>query len=214
METRESSEAAMGLSNQCKRWLTSLGLIVLTMVLSGCSNVFSAQLTRYQQWPEQTVGAYYWIAPDATQQNNLQFQTYADTVRAAMGSAGLVEAQSQAQARFIVHMDYVSQEKQGWRQETVDPFFYSGAYGRGFGLAYPWMSGQMVQSVPVVFTEYRLSVRLDDQNQQGREVYRASATTRGQTGQQGAVMPYLARALFDQFPGRNGQEIQVRYPLN
>ncbi|MGB6242023.1 MAG: DUF4136 domain-containing protein [Castellaniella sp.] len=195
------------------RW----GLVVAVMALSGCASVFSAQVTRYQQWPGQTQGAHYWIQPDAAQHNNLQFQSFADTVRAALGPTGLVEAQSLAQARFIVHMDYGTRQEQEWRQRMVDPYFYGGFPGPGFGYYGDawgaWGPGPVIETVPVVVSRLYLSVRIDDQTQQGREVYRATAVTTGRDAQLNAAMPYLARALFDRFPGRNGQVVQVRYPL-
>ncbi len=196
-----------------RRWL---GLVFVMAALSGCASVFSAQVTRYQQWPDQTQGARYWIEPDAAQQNNLQFQSFADAVRAALGPTGLVEAQSRAQARFIVRMDYGSQQEQEWRQRMVDPYFYGGFPGPGFGY-HPywgaWGPGPVIETVPVVVSRLHLSVRIDDKNEQGKEVYRATAVAAGRDSQLGAAMPYLARALFDHFPGRNGQVVQVRYPL-
>lgn len=195
------------------RCLIGAGLACSLMVLGGCAHVFSAQLDRYQQWPMHTMGAYYWIVPTETQKNNLQFQASADTVRAAIGATGLVEAQSQAQARFMVHIDYDSRQEQIWRQQTVDPYFYAGNYGHGFGFHHVWGYGPVVNSIPVTMTRLSLSVRIDDQAEQGREVYRATASTIGGPAQQTAAMPYLARALFDHFPGHNGQVVEVRYPI-
>jgi len=196
-----------------RRWL---GPMFVMVALGGCASVFSAQVTRYQQWPDQTQGARYWIEPDAAQQNNLQFQTFADTVRAALGPTGLVEAQSLAQARFVVHMDYGSRQERSWRQRMVDPYFYGGFPGPGFGYYRHWGvwgPGPVIETVPVVISRLHLSVRIDDKGQQGQEVYRATAEAQGRDDQMGAAMPYLARALFDRFPGRNGQIVQVRYPL-
>lgn len=198
------------------RWLS---LVCLGIALGGCASVFSAQVTRYQQWPADSQGARYWIEPDAAQQNNLQFQSFADTVRAALGPTGLVEAQSSSQARFTVHIDYGSHQEQAWRQRLVDPYFYGGFPGPGFGFGYRhywgggWGPGPVVETVPVVVNQLQLSVRIDDRSQQGREVYRATAVTTAGEDQMGAAMPYLARAVFDRFPGRNGQVVRVKYPL-
>lgn len=188
------------------RWAVGL---FLALSVGGCASVFSAQVSRYQQWPQGTDGASYWIAPDAQQQNNLQFQTYADSVRAALGPTGLVEAPDQAQARFIVHMEYSSPRQRVWEQRPVDPYFYPGPYYRRWG----WGYGPVMENVAVDVYRMTLSVRIDDQSQQGREVYRATAEAGSRRDQLGAAMPYLARALFDRFPGRNGETIQVRYPL-
>lgn len=192
------------------RWV--LGLL-LALSLGGCASVFSAQVTRYEQWPSGTEGAQYWIQPDASQRNNLQFETYADSLRAAMGSTGLVEAASETQARFIVHMEYASPRDRVWEPRFVDPYFYGGFYGPYPGFYRPWgFYGPAVQDVPSDVYRLTLSVRLDDQSQGGREVYRATSVAISRQAQLGKAMPYLARALFDGFPGRNGQTIQVRYP--
>ena len=188
------------------RWLLAL---FLALSLGGCASVFSAQVSRYQQWPQNTVGAFYWIEPDAAQQNNLQFQTYADSVRAALGSTGLVEATNAAQARFVVHIDYSSPRERVWEQRPVDPYFGPGPFYR----PWRWGYGPAVETVMVDVYRLTLFVKIDDRSQNGQEVYRATAVAASGRDQLGAAMPYLARALFDQFPGRNGEVIQVRYPL-
>ncbi|CAM5191073.1 hypothetical protein CDEF62S_06017 [Castellaniella defragrans] len=189
------------------RWLLA---VFLALSLGGCASVFSAQVSRYQQWPQGTEGATYWIEPDGAQRNNLQFETYADTVRAALGPTGLVEASSAGQARFVVHMEYSSPRERVWTQRPVDPYFGPGPFYRPWRWGY---YGPMVEDVIVDVYRMTLSVRIDDRSQQGREVYRATAIATSGRDQLGAAMPYLARALFDQFPGRNGEVIQVRYPL-
>ena len=70
-----------------------------------------------------------------------------------------------------------------------------------------------LQNVAVDVYRLTLSVRIDDRTQQGREVYRATAVASSRQDQLSAAMPYLARALFDRFPGRNGQVVEVRYPV-
>jgi len=213
MEDTMKGSTAMTAGRRWGRWLCALWL---GMMLGGCASVFSAQVTRYQQWPEQTVGAYYWIEPDEAQRNNLQFQTYADAVRAALGPTGLVEAQSENAARFTVHIEYASPREREWHQEFVDPYMYPGFYGPYMGFHYPrwaWGMGPTLQTVPVDVYRLTLTVRIQDRTQQGREVYRATAVASSQDDQLGAAMPYLARALFDRFPGGNGQVIEVRYPV-
>ncbi len=196
------------------RWLTGLLLFVS---LGGCASVFSAQVSRYQQWPADAAGASYWIEADAAQQNNLQFETFSDSVRAALGPTGLVEASTISHARFIVHMDYSSPRERIVESRPVDPYFYPGPfYGpwhRGYGYGYGYGFGPMVQDVAVVVYRPTLAVRIDDQAQNGREVYRATALATTRRDQLGAAMPYLARAIFDRFPGRNGEVIRVQYPL-
>lgn len=199
-----------------RAWMRLFSGLCLALMLGGCASVFSAQVTRYQQWPENTLGATYWIEADESQRNNLQFQNYADTVRAALGPTGLVEASSAGAARFAVHIEYASSREREWRQEFVDPYMYPGFYGPYLGFHHPhwaWGMGPAIQTVAVDVYRLTLSVRIDDRTQRGREVYRATAVASSREDQLGAAMPYLARALFDRFPGRNGQVVEVRYPV-
>lgn len=179
----------------------------LALLLAGCTTVFSAQVSRFEQWPADAAGASYWVEADAAQQNNLQFETYADTVRAALGPTGLVEATERAQARFIVHLAYSSPQERIWEQRPVDPYFYPGPFYR------PWGFAPGFETVAVDIYRLTLSIRIDDQSQQGREVYRATAWSGSRSDRLTAAMPYLARALFDRFPGRNGEVVQVRLPM-
>jgi hypothetical protein len=188
------------------RWL--LG-VFLALSLGGCASVFSAQVSRFQQWPSDAAGASYWIEPDAAQRNNLQFQTYADSVRAALGPTGLVEAADESQARFTVHLDYSSPRERVWEQYPVDPYYGPGPFYR----PWRWGYGPAVGYAAVDIYRLTLSVRIDDRSQHGHEVFRATAQAGSPRDQLGAAMPYLARALFDHFPGRNGEVIQVRYPV-
>ncbi len=209
-------DGGLGGMQRGRGWIRWFSGLCLALLLGGCASVFSAQVTRYQQWPENAQGASYWIATDETQRNNLQFQTYADTVRAALGPTGLVEAHAEAQARFTVHIEYGSPREREWRQEFVDPYMYPGFYGPYVGFHHPrwaWGMGPAIQTVAVDVYRMTLSVRINDRTQQGREVYRATAVASSRQDQLDAAMPYLARAIFDRFPGRNGQVVEVRYPV-
>ena len=190
-------------------------LLCLLLVLGGCASGFTAQITRYQQWPGQTIDARYWIEPDSGQRNNLQFESFADAVRGAIGPTGLVQAQSAAQARFIVHLEYAGTREQRWEQRAVDPYAYGGFYG-SMGYYHPWGMwgyGPVIETVPVERYRLSLTVRIDDRDRQSREVYRATAETISRSDNLAAAMPFLARAVFDRFPGANGEVVRVRYPL-
>lgn len=189
-------------------------------LLCGCAATFSAEVTRYQQWPADAGGAAYHIVATEQDRQNLQFQTYSDMLRAAIGVTGLVEASQADDARFDVRMEYGSPATRAWVSRPVDPFYYSGGfYGFGgpyFGMYRPWGGwafGPPVENVPVDLYRHTLTVTIQDRQRAGHEVYRASAVSLGQSDNLTVVMPYLARAIFDGFPGRHAQVIEVRYPL-
>ena len=194
-----------------------LGALLALSLLVGCASSLSAQLTRYQQWPGNTVGATYRIAATDAQKGNLQFSAYSDMVRAAIGPTGMVEARGDAPARFDLSLEYGNPTEQIWVQRNPDPFYGGyGYYRRPFGWGFsPWYGWpyEPVENVPVeVFRNY-LTVVIHDRDHGGREVYRATARNTSRGDNLTAVMPYLARAVFDHFPGGNGQVVEVKYDL-
>jgi hypothetical protein len=68
--------------------------------------------------------------------------------------------------------------------------------------------------VPVQVIKNSLSLRITDRTQNNKEVYRSSAVNVSEEETLVQTMPYLARALFDGFPGNNGQVRTVNYERN
>lgn len=198
-------------------WMLAAGLAVL----AGCASSLSARVTSYQQWPGDAAGASYRIVAGNTQANSLEFDAFADMVRAAMGPTGLVEAVKGQPARFDVQIAYGNPVEQRWVQRQNDPFmdgwgmspFFGGVYGRGWGWHSGIFMGPSVVNVPVQVYRNTLTVTIYDTEHQGTEVYKSSAVSASETENLAAVMPYLAQAVFDGFPGNNGQVRDIRYDL-
>ncbi len=198
-------------------WL--MWLAAAALLLSGCASTLSARVTTYQQWPVGVQGEYYRILPSGNQAGNLQFSAYADMLRAAIGATGLREAPYGSEPRFEVRLEYGNPVKQGWVQRYEDPFFYPGwpAFGGYYGGWGGWGGGifyaPRVVNVPVEIYRNTLTVVISDRTMQGREVYRATAVHSSQSDSLDEVMPYLMQAIFDDFPGNNGQTKVVKYEL-
>lgn len=193
-------------------------LAAITLV-TGCASTLSARVTSFQKWPADSQGATYAIVTAAGQENNLEFQSIADMVRANIGPIGLVEAPSASASRFAVHIQYDNPTSRTYVQRYADPYLYD---GWGFGPAFGWYGGYRswggaiyfpppVATVPVVVYKNTLTVVIDDKSQGGKEVYRSSAINVSTDDNLLQAMPYLARAVFDGFPGNNGQVREVEY---
>ena len=104
------------------------------MLLSGCAApTVAARVTSFQQWPAGVEGQSYQFVPaDASQTNNLEYQSFQDMVRAGIGATGLVEAQAGAKPRFDVSFTYGTSQTQVMVRRPYDPGFYGG-YGYGHG---------------------------------------------------------------------------------
>lgn len=200
--------------------LHSCALLASAILVAGCASTLSARVTSYQQWPADASGASYRIVPSTTQVNNLEFQAISDMIRASIGPTGLVEARGGVRPRFDVHISYENPTSRAWVQRYNDPYFYDGwGFGPAFGGYYGgyrgWGGGIYVSpgasSVPVDIYKNTLTVIINDNQNNNAEVYRSSAVNTSSTDNLLDVMPYLAQAVFDGFPGNNGQVRQVEY---
>jgi len=211
----ECFTAACRVSVQALRFLL-LGLLI--SVLAGCAGSLTAKVTTFQQWPSDAAGASYRLSPVKGKANDIEYLAYADMVRAAMGPTGLVEVRPGMPARFAIELAYENPVEQGWARRYADDFYPHGwGFAPYFGGYYGWGGFYVmprVITVPIEYYRNTLTVFIRDNQQGGKEVYRATAVHEGgQADDLIHVMPYLARAIFDEFPGNNGQLRKVRYEL-
>lgn len=203
----------------CNTW--RLWAVAALLALGGCASTLSARVTTYQQWPVGTQGEYYRIVAAPQQAGNLQFGAFSDMLRAAIGPTGLREAVAGVEPRFDVRMEYGTEFRQTWVQRYDDGYWNDGWMGPAFGGYYGgwggWGGGifyrPAVVNVPVDVYSNTLTITLFDRSQQGREVYRATAVHRSEADNLPGVMPYLMQAVFDGFPGNNGQVREISYDL-
>lgn len=192
-------------------------MLSATILVTGCATpTVQARVTSFQRWPADVVGATYRFV-DATpgQANNLEYQAYQDAMRASIGPTGLVEAQPDASARFNVSFKYGTEQTQVMTRQPYDPYFYGG-FGGFYGppMWGPGYWGPNWVDVPTVAYRNRLTVEIYDNAHKGAEVYRSSAYILSGREDLVRTMPYLTRAIFDNFPGNNGSEREVEYPIN
>jgi hypothetical protein len=207
-----------------RRWrpvAQALAVMLFAGILAGCATTpsVSARVTSFQEWPAGATGQRYrFVAADPSQNNNLEYQNFRDMVRSGISPTGLVEAPPGQPARFDVSFRYGVTQTQVNVRHPYDPYFYNG-FGPGFyGNRYwaPWGGywGPDWVDVPTVAFRNALTVEIHDASQGGKEVYRATAYSVTENDRLLKVMPYLVRAIFDNFPANNGSEREVRYTMN
>lgn len=196
--------------------LAGLAVVLSATLLSGCATPsVQATVTSFQQWPADAVGAtYQFIDAKPGQANNLEYQTYRDAMRASIGPTGLVQAQPGKSARFNVSFTYGTEQTQVMVPQPYDPYFYGG-FGGFYGSPVwgPGFWGPNWVDVPTVAYRNRLAVEIFDNTKNGAEVYRASAYIVSGRENMVRTMPYLTRAIFDNFPGNNGSGREVELPV-
>lgn len=183
-------------------------LTITLFLLGGCAQTWSARVQQFEQWPENVAEPTYYLQLDTEQQNNLEFQAVADAVRAAIGSVGLVESDVDA-ARFTLLVSFHNPMQRRWVERYQGPVFspFGGFWGWGGG---PYWGGGIYYGpdwvvTPVDVYENQLTVRLLDNAQAGQEVYRATAISESEQEDLLTQLSLLAQAVFEDFPGINGQ---------
>lgn len=198
----------------------------LAMSLTGCATYFGAEVTSYHQPDQPLKGLSFRFSPTEEQRESLEYQAYAALLRQQLLRHGLLEAGGQADLR--VEVDYGT--------DTGRPVRYTQPQ---YGYVFQGMNlvrrervdanGQRVQfyeSVPVygydvigyssyLRTVYRHQLKLTmtgTRPQPGRpaRLYEGTAVSESEDGATNNAMPWLVRALFQNFPGPNGQTRHVR----
>jgi len=218
----ESQMSARFLFGNVARWAGILAVLG-ALALTGCAApTVSARVTSFQQWPAAVEGQTYQFVPaDSSQLNNLEYQSFQDMVRAGIGATGLVEAQPGARGRFDVSFRYGTSQTQVMVRRSYDPYFYGGyggyygpgPWGMGAGYWGPGYWGPGWVDVPMVVQRNSLTLFIRDTQQGGAEVYRSTAFILSERDDFIRTMPYLVRAIFDNFPGNNGAEREIQFPV-
>jgi len=191
-------------------------LLAAVLLVSGCASKLSTHVTHFQRWPQDAAGQTFRIAPaPADTRNALEYQTYADLIRTAIEPVGLVWADGETPPRFLVSFEYSDPTRQDWVQQWHDPWPWSfspwwglsryyGGWGWGGGMS------MMPSVVPVAVHENTLTVSIQDLHDNS-QVFKTTARASTYQPQLNRVMPWLVRAIFDDFPGSNGQNREIKY---
>ncbi|WP_142849267.1 DUF4136 domain-containing protein [Telmatospirillum sp. J64-1] len=191
----------------------------LVLGLAACGpRMVTSDVTRFHALPTaQVAGQSFTIMPVGEQQGSLEFQTYAEMVAAQLEAQGMLPvAPGTGQADYVVTLDY----GQGGQRTHISsqPFYGSAGYGFGsrswYGLGATIPLGSDTRST-TYYTQY-LEVSLNDgrvwQTGQRRALWQGRAVAETGVRELNPAMPYLTRALFEQFPGPSGQTVRVRIP--
>ncbi|WP_431095506.1 DUF4136 domain-containing protein [Polaromonas aquatica] len=205
-----------------RSWLA----LAVVALLTACASPITTRVTSFNQWPADAAGSTFsYITPvDTTRQ--LEQATYEGHVQAELEKRGLRLAPPGQVGRLQVDVAASSRsEEKTWMQPVyqdnmvfVPP--YRDAAGRLYGGGWvPDPFGpRYVGDRPVSMTLYTHSLRLRLLDTQGtppgkppRTVFESRAFYEGGSSDLPLVVPYLVRAVFDDFPGQNGQVRVVKF---
>ncbi len=199
--------------------------LLLTALLGACASPITTRVTRFNQWPADAAGSTFSFRTPVNAGRELEQASYEGHVQAALEKMGLKRAPAGQLGRIQAE---VSTSQRSEAKTYVQPIYqnnlvflppFRDASGRLFpGVWAPDPFGpHYVGDRLVNLTVYSASLRLrllDAQPGppgQFRTVFESRALYEGDSDNLPAVVPYLVRAVFDDFPGQNGQVRTVKF---
>jgi hypothetical protein len=195
--------------------------IIGMALLSGCASTVTSEVTAFRQagWqndPPRTYAFDHAKGEDA----RLDRQTYEAWLADALAGIGFQKV-ARPQARYLVRMEYAADPRLVRVEETYypDPWFpepywgpYRGPYWGPWGWAGPgWPAQTLVRDVPATLAILRVDF---SEAASGRRVYEVTANHIGEGVALAAVMPYLIRSAFAEFPLENGRPRRFSLPVD
>ncbi|WP_262693489.1 DUF4136 domain-containing protein [Kordiimonas aquimaris] len=196
-------------------------IVVAALVLSACASSFKSNVTSFHS-ETPPAGARIALTPlDEKRSDSLAFKQYAnDIVRAAQRS-GFVGANG-GEADYIVSFDVaVNDGREKIRSNFAGGGF--GGFGGGFGgpfwhPGFGWggyggfggFGGGNVSSRTI----YRAELHIEIRKQDGTMVFESTAETDTRKRSLPELVPLLAAAIFEEFPGEHGRTRRIKLDLS
>ena len=206
-----------------RRLWCCLAALAAVLLLAACATPIQTKVTNFNAWPADAAGATYSYASADPQREELEQATYEGYVGAQLERHGLRQAEPGQMGRFLVEVVASDSTRQKTVLEPVydNPLIWTPpsrdrhgnvyhGYWRpdGFGPRYIG-DREVLRTVQV----NRLAVRVLDTQGGGkpRPVLNTSAIYEGPLEDLPDMVPFLARAAFTDFPGRNGRVQVVKF---
>jgi hypothetical protein len=197
-------------------------------LLTACASPIVTQVSNFNQWPSDATGSSFTFIkpPSGTSQPppELELATYQGYAQQELEKLGLRKAAPGQPARLLVELGWVTQpQERTYRQPIYDDrlVFYP-PYRNAAGQVFPgyWAPsrfgptylGDRIVPYTVQFNQINLRI-LDTRGSpagQPRAVFESHAVHEGQAALP-TMAPYLVRAVFDGFPGQNGQVRRINF---
>lgn len=201
----------------------SIFAVTLCILLTGCASTIQSNVTAFHEWPSELRNKSFVFQRTSEQENNLEHRAYENLVRTELLRLGLAESANLQSAGLKVAMSYDINVRDIRVVEPVllDPWYGSAFYGprwRGHGYYSPFYGpfygpyySPFFYAPPIVQqreTRYQLANRqlkiVMSQAADSRKIYDVTVSSEGTNTSLAAVMPYLVRSAFADFPGKSG----------
>jgi hypothetical protein len=202
----------------------ALLISVPCILITGCATTIRSDVIAFHEWPADLQDKSFIFQRNKDQENNLEYRNYENLVRNGLLRIGFMEAANIQSARLKVAISYHVNVRDVLMVQPVivDPWYGPPFYGprwRGYGYYGPfydpfWYGPPLVSEQA---TRYQLFTRqlkvLIAQAADSRKLYDATVNSEGRNPSLAAVMPYMVRSAFADFPGKSGVPRQIELKM-
>lgn len=208
-----------------KRWTIAMLMAVSTVLLGGCATgTIRSSVTAFHEWPATLPSKSYVFERTKEQNDSLEYRNYENLVRNELARLGFEEAPASVKPALKASFSYnvTSRDVREVQPVVVHPYPYwygpawRGYYGPFYGPFYDpfWYSPPVVQqhvSQYQLFTR-QLKIQLAEMAG-GKKLYETTVVSEGTNSSLAAIMPYMVRSAFTDFPGPSGVPRRVELKL-
>lgn len=196
------------------------------MLLGGCASVVKSDVIAFHDWPVDLQDKSYVFEPSPAQKNNFEYQSYQGLMQGELQRLGFTPSPNPQAANLKVALDYRIDARdvkvvQPVYSDPYWPYWYGPYYGpRWHGYYGPfydpfWYPGPVVsgyQESQYQMFQRHLNVRITRRD--GKKLYDVTVDSDGGNGSLAFAMPYMVRAAFQDFPGKNGVPHRVNLKID
>ncbi len=205
-----------------------ISITALCLLLAGCATTIQSEVTAFHDWPADLRDKSFVFERSHEQENNLEYNSYENLVRDELRRLGFIDAADSKSAKLKVAMQYSMQVRdvRVVQPVLVDPYWYGSpfyGYGRrwpGYGYYGPfydpfWYGPPIVEQRDIRYQLFTRQLKIGiAQASDFKKLYDVTVNSEGTNDSLAAVMPYMVRSAFADFPGRNGVPRRIEMRMN
>ena len=182
--------------------LMRIPLFLMLLLLGACATTVTTEVTRFHN-DTTPAGETVAIVPlDNAKTGSLEFAAYAKLVAKKLSDIGYKVVDAGANPDLLAKMDYSVGPPQtkikSWPRNFVHYHFY-------YGDPYPFFYGQYWDEPDYYsYTVYMRTLKVNISRANGESLFEGHVDSVGQDHNLNEVMPYLVKAMFNNFPGESG----------
>ncbi len=208
-----------------RQFFRMASVTLMAVALSACASTFRSDVTSFHTTIPAAGTKVVLVPIDESRQDSLEYRQYASSIQGVLEQNGFVGARDD-NPDYIIGFDIsVSDGRERirsyptggfagnfwWRRGYAwggwwDPYFPGGGFGPGFGGGF---AGANITSRTVYLAQLHVEIREPD----GTMIFEANVESESRSRRLTELVPLLAEALFEDFPGANGVTRRVKIDL-